>query len=69
VKRLGLPPITWHALRHVSASLMLRHGVDLATASRRLGHSRPDTTAKLYLHAIAESDRHAAAALDKALGQ
>jgi integrase len=67
VKRLGLPKLTWHGLRHLSASLLLRHGVDLATASRRLGHSRPDTTARLYLHSIAENDRHAAAALERAL--
>jgi hypothetical protein len=30
-----------------------------------LGHSRPDTTARLYLHSITADDRHAAAALDK----
>jgi integrase len=68
VRRLGLPAVTWHGLRHLSASLMLRHGVDLATTARRLGHSRPDTTARLYLHSITESDRHAADALDRALG-
>ena len=69
MRRLGLPAISWHALRHLSASLLLRHGVDLATTAKRLGHSRPDTTARLYLHSITESDRHAADALDKALGQ
>ena len=69
VRRLGLPPVSWHALRHLSASLLLRHGVDLATIATRLGHSRPDTTARLYLHASPRDDRHAADALDKALGQ
>jgi integrase len=68
VKRLGLPPCTWHALRHLHASLLLRHGVDLPTASKRLGHARVDITARTYLHSIAESDRHAADALDRALG-
>jgi integrase len=69
VRRLGLPKITWHALRHLSASMMLRHGVDLATVSEQIGHSRPDTTARLYLHSVTKDDRHAAAALDRALGQ
>jgi integrase len=69
VRRLGLPRVSWHGLRHMHASLLLRHGVDLATASKRLGHSRVDITARVYVHAIAENDRHAADALDKALGQ
>ena len=69
VRRLGLPQVTWHALRHLSASLLLRHGVDLATVSERIGHSRPDTTARLYLHSVTKDDRHAADALDRALGQ
>ena len=69
MRRLGLPRITWHGLRHLSASLLLRHGVDLVTVSERIGHSRPDTTARLYLHSVTKDDRHAAAALDRALGQ
>ena len=63
-----LTQATWNGLRHLSASLLLRHGVDLATASRRLGHSRPDTTARLYLHSVTKDDRHAAVAMEKALG-
>ena len=60
--------MTWHGLRHLHCSLLLRHGIDIVTASRRLGHSRIDTTVRVYAHAIAKDDRHAAAALDRALG-
>jgi integrase len=60
VRRLKLPKVTWHGLRHLSASVLLRHGVDIATVSRRLGHSRVDTTARIYAHAITKDDRHAA---------
>jgi integrase len=68
VARLKLPPVKWHGLRHLHCSLMLRHGVDLATASKRLGHSRVDVTARIYAHAIAKDDQHAADALEAALG-
>jgi integrase len=67
VRRLDLPRVSWHGLRHLHASLLLRHGVDLATASKRLGHARVDITARTYVHAIAEDDRHAAAALEAAI--
>jgi integrase len=69
VRRLGLPAVTWHALRHLHCSLLIRHGVDVVTISRRIGHSTPATTLRVYAHAIAKNDEHAAAALDRALGQ
>ena len=68
VRRLGLPPVTWHGLRHVHASLLLAVGIDIATVAKRLGHSGPHVTLKIYAHAIARDDRHAADALDRALG-
>jgi integrase len=64
----GLPSVTWHGLRHVHCSLLLRHGVDLPTVSKRAGHSRVDVTARVYAHAIAKDDRHAADSLEAALG-
>jgi integrase len=35
-----LPRVSFHALRHSHASLLIRAGVDILTISRRLGHSR-----------------------------
>lgn len=48
-QRAGVPPLNVHALRHVHASLLLSHHVDLLTVSHRLGHSKLHTTL-LYLH-------------------
>jgi integrase len=60
-RRLGLPKgASLHVLRHSHASLLLAHGVDLATVSARLGHSSVRTTADIYSHAIRGKDRAAA---------
>jgi integrase len=61
-KRAGWPahssPV--HSLRHAAASHALAAGVDLAAISKRLGHSSPAVTARIYLSADAERDRLAA---------
>lgn len=53
-KRLKLPVITIHALRHTHASILLFAGVSIASVARRLGHSSINTTQKTYLHIIQE---------------
>ena len=62
----GVPPVGLHQLRHVHASMLLAHGVDLASVSRRLGHSNVAITASVYTHAV-HQDRAAASAFDRAL--
>ena len=49
---LGLPRLTPHGLRHLSASLLLSQNVPLPNVSRRLGHANPGITARLYCHAV-----------------
>ena len=53
-KRLKLPLITIHGLRHTHASLLLYGGVSIASVAKRLGHSNMNTTEKTYLHIIHE---------------
>lgn len=69
--RQAAEPATLHVARLAASQLLAAAapGVDIGTVSKRLGHSRIDTTARVYAHAIAKDDRHAADALDKALGQ
>jgi integrase len=60
VKRHNLPSLSFHQLRHTNASLLIGQGTDIATVSKRLGHSNVATTLKIYTHAIKEHDREAA---------
>ncbi|MDU1708542.1 MAG: tyrosine-type recombinase/integrase, partial [Anaerococcus vaginalis] len=53
-KKLGIPVISIHGLRHTHASLLLFAGVSIASVARRLGHASMTTTQKTYLHIINE---------------
>lgn len=59
-RKLGLPRITVHGLRHQNASYLLSKGIPLPTVSRRLGHADPSITARIYSHVLEEDDTRAA---------
>lgn len=59
-RRYGLPPIHPHKFRHTMASLLIYHGTDVLTVSKRLGHAQVSTTTDIYSHAIKEADERAA---------
>jgi integrase len=66
---LGLD-ISFHGLRHTHASQLIDSGkVDIVTISKRLGHSSPDVTLRIYAHLFRKDDSKAAAAIDAALGR
>ena len=46
--------VTFHALRHTHASILLAKGVQLLTVSRRLGHADPNITLQTYAHILDE---------------
>jgi integrase len=66
-ERIGMPEITFHALRHTHASQLIDAGVDIVTISKRLGHSKPDITLRTYAHLFKTDDSKAAAAINAAL--
>jgi integrase len=67
-ERIGMPEITFHALRHTHASQLIARGVDIVTISKRLGHANPGITLKVYAHLFATDDSKAAAAINSAFG-
>lgn len=71
VKRLcreaGLAPLTFHQLRHASASLCLGAGVPLTDVQQRLGHATPAITMRIYAHALGDG-RTVAERLEQLLG-
>lgn len=56
-KRLGLPTITHHGLRHSHISLLLYKQVNIKYISRRVGHSNIQTTLNTYSHIIDELEQ------------
>jgi len=68
-ERIGMPEITFHALRHTHASQLISSGVDIVTISKRLGHAKPSVTLAIYAHMFTTDDSKAAAAIDAALNR
>ena len=50
LKRLGIPPIKFHGLRHSFATRCIESRCDYKTVSVILGHSDISTTLNLYVH-------------------
>lgn len=50
LKRLGIPPIVFHGLRHTFATRCIESQCDYKTVSVILGHSNVATTLNLYVH-------------------
>jgi len=51
-KKIGLDGVNWHWLRHANATLLDSVGTPLSTTQALLGHSSPEITREIYLHAI-----------------
>jgi integrase len=64
---IGMPDITFHALRHTHASQLIAAGVDLVTISKRLGHAKSTTTLTTYAHLFRNNDSKASEAINQAL--
>jgi len=57
----GVPPVTFHSFRHCHASALIKAGVDVVSVSRRLGHSSPVITLKVYAHLFGDGTQDKAA--------
>jgi integrase len=68
-RSIGVPEITFHALRHTHASQLIHAGLDVVTISKRLGHSSPTITLSVYAHLFSNDDSKAAKAINEALGK
>ena len=68
IKRLGLPGITFHDLRHTHATMLLLNGVHPKVVQERLGHASVQITLDTYSHLLPHMQDEAALALDSVLG-
>ena len=58
--KLKLPDISFHALRHTHATLLLKEGVPIKVVSERLGHAKASITLDIYAHATKDMQEQAA---------
>jgi integrase len=65
-REAGHPEAHLHQLRHLSASVMLSHGIPTSVVSKRLGHAKETTTISFYSRAI-QSDEAATQVLASVL--
>ena len=59
-RRADLGHITFHGLRHFSATELAGRGVGVRTIAGRLGHANPSVTLRTYAHFLDVADREAA---------
>lgn len=67
LKRLNLPYIRFHDLRHTAATLLLLQGVPVKVVSEMLGHASVTITMNLYMHVLPTMQRAAAEAMEALL--
>jgi len=60
VKRLGLPYIRLHDLRHTHVTMGLASGVPVKVMSTRLGHATTAFTQDVYMHVVPSLEDRAA---------
>ncbi|NBI07220.1 tyrosine-type recombinase/integrase [Senegalia massiliensis] len=65
IKRNGLKKITFHQLRHTSATMLINSGINVRALSSRLGHSNTSTTMNIYAHELKSVDKAAADKLEE----
>jgi integrase len=65
MRRIDLPRIGLHDLRHYHASTLIAAGEDIITVSRRLGHANASITLNVYGHVMKTQDRASAIAESK----
>ena len=67
VKKVGLPIIRWHDLRHTHATMLIERNVNPKIIQERLGHSRIGVTLDIYSHVLPSMQREAVTQLDSVI--
>jgi integrase len=60
LEKLGLPRVTFHSLRHLHATYLLRQNIHPKVVQERLGHATISLTLDTYSHIIPTLQREAA---------
>ena len=66
LQRAGLPPMTFHQLRHTAATILLLKNVNPKVVSEMLGHASIAITLDTYSHVLPNMQQSAVAAMEEA---
>jgi integrase len=66
---IGLTEVSFHALRHTFASMLIDSGIDVVKISKRLGHSNPTITLQTYAHQFAKREDKSAEAINAVVAE
>ena len=67
LKKVGLPTIRFHGLRHTCPTLLLGRNVNPKVVSEMLGHSSISITLDIYSHLLPDMQEKAVEALEEML--
>lgn len=65
-KKAGVRPFTFHALRHLGASIMDSNHVPMGSIQKILGHENRTTT-EIYLHSLGDAEKSAIDVFEQAV--
>ncbi len=68
LRRLDLPVIRFHDLRHTAATVLLTQGINPKVVSEMLGHASVELTLDTYTHVLPDMQAQVGVAMDAALG-
>lgn len=68
MRKAGIPDASLHALRHTHASHLISRGMPVPAVSKRLGHTDPALTMRVYAHALPLDDQRLADEWDDIAG-
>ncbi len=57
---MGIPRVTFHALRHTFASILIDQGENIKYIQSHLGHAKESTTLDIYGHLMKKENPEAA---------
>ncbi|MGI9953362.1 tyrosine-type recombinase/integrase [Moorellaceae bacterium AZ2] len=67
LKRAGLPPVSFHTLRHTFATLILEAGEEMKTVQELLHHTSIDVTADIYTQVTEQLKKKVSAKVEEIL--